>query len=659
MAVIKMSKINILLHKEDKVKVLDLLQEQGVMEIIDKKETISSDQFTQEVYNIDYKLAEIEFALKFLAPFAPAPQGMDGLIFGEKIQVSSLDEVNLVSQTFFYQDVIEKCKNIEEELNQLKFRFSENHSEINELTPWMDLDINLGAERETKNTQLIIGTIEASTATECFEEIKAILEKGEHQILGKWNNQIRFWLIADKKNLKKIELILQKHGFSDFVPTNRTNTVTNRIKTLETEQNEISSKIDNLNAERKKIAQKTPELKIVYDHLSWLKSKEAIKKNFLYTESTTSIEGFIPKQQLINLEQSLQKLSKGIVVEEIAITEEDIVPVGLENKKFVRPFEGVMRLFGLPSKDEADPTPYLTPFFLIFFGFCLTDVGYGLILGIGLMLLLKLYKFPEDMKNMLKLLMYAGWSTVVMGVLFGGYFGLTPEQAPSFMVNANKTAFKFQVFDPINNLNAVMGFAYGLGLFQLWLGTLMKGIQTAKSNKWNAMQAHFIYNILILVLIFYSLAVTGVFLENYSEMLKNMMYIVGIFAIWGSAYETKNIFIRPLMGLILFIQEIIGIFSGVLSYSRLFALGLSTGIIALVFNTIALATLDLMPIYIAIPVMLVIILVGHILNICLNVLGAFIHSARLQFVEFFGKFLIGGGKEFTPFKKEMKYVYFE
>lgn len=655
MAVISMSKINILVHKEYKAEALELLQQKGVMEILRVTEE-EKNETSEESYKVDLKIAEVEFALGFLKDYAESHKGMEGLILGEKTKINSLDEVEDIRKNFVYGDVIEECKNIEEKQNKINTKLADNNQTIETLTSWRNLDVNLKNEFETGRTKLIIGFLKNSNLDECLVEFETNFTMGEAEVVEKFSDKVACWFIVEKSELREVEAFLQKYEFSEFVLPKLDGTAQEILSALEYKQSELNTEIEQLNAQKTEIAKNLPKLKVIYDYLTWLKGKEEIKQDFNYTDTTVTITGFVPNNELHALETGLESIDKTVVLEELEITEEDNVPVELENKNAVKPFEGVMKLFGLPSSSEIDPTPYLTPFFLIFFGFCLTDVGYGLILGVGIWALLKTVKFPQDMKNMLRLLMYAGWSTVVMGVLFGGYFGLTVDQAPDFMVNAEGTRFKLQVFDPINNLNAVMGFAYGLGLLQLWLGTFLKGINTSKTNKWEAFQTSFSYNILILIIIFFTLAKTEVLFAEAAGVLEKLLYANIAFSIWGSGYGQKNIIVRPLIGAIIFIQEIINIFSAILSYSRLFALGLSTGIIALVFNTIAVTTMDLLPIFIAIPAMIIIIIMGHTLNIGLNVLGAFIHSARLQFVEFFGKFLIGGGKTFTPFKKDMKYI---
>lgn len=657
MAVVSMSKIGILLHKEYKAEALELLQKEGVMEIVENTE--GCNEVLENNHKIDLEIAEINFALNFLKKYAPSYGGMEGMLLGEKTKISSFQDIEKIRNNFVYKDTVEECKNIEESFNKIQLKIAENKQNIELLTPWNNFDVNLKEDLETKTSKLIVGFLKPTLVEKCLLEFESNFVFGDFQIVEELSDKVACCFLVELKDLRDMEAFLQKHEFTEFILPKLNGTPKEILAELNKKQETLENDILKLTQRHKETAKNVPELKVIYDYLIWLKGKEEIKNQFFYTNTTVSIQGFIPQKKLTELKKELEKIDKTVFLEKLEITKTDNVPVALQNSNFVKPFEGVMKLFGLPSSNELDPTPYLTPFFLIFFGFCLTDVGYGLILALGTLALLKFVKFPADMKNMLRLLMYAGWATVIMGVLFGGYLGLTVDQVPAWMVNAETGLFKLQVFDPINNLNTVMAFAYGLGLVQLWLGILLKGINTSKTSNWKAFQTSYIFNVLIILAIFLALAKSEILFPAFANVLEYIVYACIAFAIWGSGYGQKNIIVRPLIGIIVFIQEIINVFSAVLSYSRLFALGLATGIIALVFNTIAITTLDLLPIYIAIPMMIIIILLGHLLNIALNVLGAFIHSARLQFVEFFGKFLEGGGKEYAPFKRDMKYIVLE
>ncbi len=238
-----------------------------------------------------------------------------------------------------------------------------------------------------------------------------------------------------------------------------------------------------------------------------------------------------------------------------------------------------------------------------------------------------------------------------MGILFGGYFGMTTDQL-SVLKNPETGLFYGQIFDPLNQILVVMGFAYILGVFHLWIGVVLSGV-----NKWrqgNRAEAICASGSLATSIIFLSI------LPFLSESLRSSLsWIPFLFLpplLWGFG-SGKNMIARMFTGIFGLLNELLSWLSNVLSYSRLFALGLATGVIAMVFNNIANIIGGMLPLPLAIPMWLLIILFGHSLNIGLNLLGAFIHSGRLQFVEFFGKFFDGNGKGFVPLARRGRFAF--
>lgn len=251
-----------------------------------------------------------------------------------------------------------------------------------------------------------------------------------------------------------------------------------------------------------------------------------------------------------------------------------------------------------------------------------------------------------------------GFTTFFMGVLFGGWFGMTPAEAPSFLVNAERTAFVGQIFDPINDLtDKIMPLAFLMGVFQLWFGVILKGfIKLKNGQKSEAFQTSFFLAFMIALLIV-KVVLGNIGMKEVSAMMTSVLYAGLVLLIWGLGYGNKNPIARILFGILGLVDEAMGWLSNVLSYSRLFALGLATGIIAQVFNKVALTIGEMLPAVIGVFMVVFIILLGHVINIALNLLGAFIHSGRLQFVEFFGKFLDCGGRRFAPLSRNSKYIF--
>ncbi len=299
-----------------------------------------------------------------------------------------------------------------------------------------------------------------------------------------------------------------------------------------------------------------------------------------------------------------------------------------------------------------------------------------------LFIVLKTVPLSRDIKIMVKLIFIGGLSTFIMGVLFGGWFGMKPEEAPNFMVHevGDKLMFYGQIFDPLNDLlTKVAPLAFGLGMSQVILGVVLKGVIKVKNNK--TKEAFFEDFLFALFLIISTLGAIPIVLNKFnilaiSENVQNViiwiMLISTIFAILGQAYNSSKlmkILVLPalLISVFSFLNNLIGLIPKVFSYARLFALGLATGMIGWAFNLIASIFKELIMgdgtniilVIIGILFATFIIICGHLVNITLNLLGAYIHSGRLQFVEFFGLFLECGGKKFQPLKQESKYVFRE
>jgi len=264
-----------------------------------------------------------------------------------------------------------------------------------------------------------------------------------------------------------------------------------------------------------------------------------------------------------------------------------------------------------------------------------------------------LLRLPLDktLLNMIRLFMYGGISTFIMGVLFGGWFGLTVDQVPEMFTYVNddgKRMFLGQIFDPMTDLiSKIMPITYFLGLVHLSLGLYLSGLISWKAGDKNRML--FVSLPMIFSFVFASLVwVVGL------QIFTAPFYISLILTMWGLGGDGNPIF-RILKGALSLLNESLGWFSNILSYSRLFALGLATGIIAGAFNIVAITMGGMVPGVLGWVIMLFVLAFGHTLNIALNVLGAYVHSSRLQFVEFFGMFLEGGGKILKPLRKVCRF----
>lgn len=435
----------------------------------------------------------------------------------------------------------------------------------------------------------------------------------------------------------KAEIIQYNYAFSPAVE---------RV-IIQQRSKEAAMRQANLEKEKALIARHFVDFKIYRDIL-------AIQQSRLRAEERVLGEGIMEylvfwgyEQDKIKLVQRLSELGDDIVLVEAQPEPNEEPPVKLENNRILAPFQYITEIYGLPKKGEIDPTPYLAFFFILFFGICLTDAGYGIVLiVITILPLLFLKKLFTDTK-LLRLLFYGGISTLVMGILFGSYFGASTATVAKFPI-----LLKLKQIDPIEDTVLFMAIAFLLGCLQVFFAQLVKIISGFKSAN-----REIIINGLAWASFYIAVAFFGIshfFVPVLEIVSLPFLILASLSLLWAESRGVK-IFLRPLLGIVKVLQGLIGTVSDVLSYSRLVALGLATSVIAMIVNQIAFLLGGMVP-WIGWLLTALILLGGHTFNLCINALGAFIHSGRLQFVEFFPKFLEGGGRRFKPLKSELKYI---
>jgi V/A-type H+-transporting ATPase subunit I len=478
---------------------------------------------------------------------------------------------------------------------------------------------------------------------------------------------------------EKIELFEEKifeFNFEEVDLPQEGKTPRHKISEIEKEVKKNKKRVKELKSELKKISKKElKNLKVVYDYLTWQKDIDEAKVNFDLTAKAFKVTAWIQKENIESLKVGMKSITTDFDIQEVEPGKKEKTPVLIENRSYIKPFETVTKIYGLPKKDEVDPTPFLAPFFIVYFALCLTDAGYGLILAIGTFLAIKIFKIPREKQRLLRLLCYGGIVTFFIGALYGGWFGIEMKFLPGFLTN-------IQVINPLEDVMTVLGVAAILGFIQILTGIAIKLSWSYKNKDFSK---EVIIDGLWFIILFsgaaYLLFTQVVIFSIGATAFLILLLVAAAVVVWLSgtnifkkkidAIEEKegksskyysslilwNVIGSPIriVSGILGLYTIVGYVSDVLSYSRLLALGLATGIIAMAINIIAVLVKDMIP-YVGYVVMVLVLIGGHTFNIAINVLGAYIHSGRLQFVEFFPKFLEGGGEVFLPFKREGKYI---
>ncbi len=398
------------------------------------------------------------------------------------------------------------------------------------------------------------------------------------------------------------------------------------------------------------LSKQLPLLVRAEQYLLWKNQAEAVSQSMNETKSTVTLFGWIPASEFDGLEKRLTQLSPATALVKVEPRQGEDAPVKLNNPAWLRPFESVTGLYGLPLYAEKDPTMIITPFFILFYSLCLTDAGYGLVQAIVMGLYLWKKKLSINEAPLWWTVFLTGIAAFFVGIPFGGWFGMPTTMAPSFMTEMRADGqlwFKYQIW----NLGAQQGIAFlqnlalSFGVVHITLGIILSSIY-----KWmgGSKEAAFFDSFGSAL----SIIAGCVWYFAPEPFTTYGLYTLGfgsLLMFWGKGAGAW--FVRPIIGFLQTIFFWLGLMGNVLSYLRILALGLVTGAIAMAVDLVAQQIGGMLPVYLGIPVAVIILLIGHAISIGLNVMGGIIHAARLQFVEFFSQFFEGGGRAFKPFRR--------
>lgn len=351
------------------------------------------------------------------------------------------------------------------------------------------------------------------------------------------------------------------------------------------------------------------------------------------------LEGFVPADEAPAMEAALEK--EGYYFQQLDIQEGDKVPIQLKNNKFSKLYEPITKMFSLPNYAEFDPTPFFAPFFMLFFGLCFGDGGYGLLVLVVCTILKR--KVNPAYKPYLTLFQYLGLAAVIVGSLTGSFFGIELAKVPAFS----------SVKDYFLSSDNLMTFSIIIGLVQIIFGKAVAAmkIMSQKGKKYGIAPFAWVFIIAALCCAF-GLPMLNVHL---SDMVKNIFLgiaAVGLVVAYLYNSPGKNIFLNFGTGLWNTYNMASGLLGDTLSYIRLFAIGLTGAILGGVFNSLAVDMTEGMNVVLRAICMLLILLVGHSINIGLCTISSLVHPLRLIFVEYYKNAEFeGGGKEYKPFKK--------
>ena len=412
-----------------------------------------------------------------------------------------------------------------------------------------------------------------------------------------------------------------------------------------------TSKIPKVKSER--LREKSERLRLENEMAEdEIKSLVPRRNNLDHSKHVFIIEGFVPEDDCEKLKELCERVATCTVDFEDA---GDDAPVKLKNNKFAEPAQGILTMYSPPGKGDLDPTPLLAFFFYFFFGMMFSDAGYGLLMVIVIGIALKVFKPDKKMRNNLKLFQYCGISTTVWGLVFGSIFGDAPASLYNYFAGTTDMTMAkllpWPTLDPQKDALLLMVISIAFGLVHILVGMGCKFVVCFREKDYAA--AFFDTGLWMLLLIGLAVLAAGMFLAPVLVTVGAVIAIgcaVGLVLTQGRG---KKGIVGKAIGGLASLYDVTSYISDLLSYSRLLALGLTTGVMAQVFNMLATMMGKSVVGFIF---MVIIFIAGHLINIGLNALGSYVHTMRLQYVEMFSKFYEGGGKEFEPFSLQSKYI---
>jgi V/A-type H+-transporting ATPase subunit I len=531
--------------------------------------------------------------------------------------------------------------------------------QIESLKPWENFDVPLDL-RGTALTELNLGVlppsadidvISAEIASEIDSEFALIPVSREPG--GVYVSLITMkdggLAVADeltRRGFARLEFtsLLSEVGAGDGA-SNLPSLISVRAKAsldaLDGEEESLSDKF-------KALAAHCREMELAYDAAMTRAAECASEKLVLKTEKTTIVTAWVPYLAVPMVKSALD--SDPAVWYTLSDPDEgDNVPVKLLNQPAVKPFESVVGLYSLPAYGSFDPTLIMSIFFFVIFGFMLGDVLYGLVLSAGCLLMLKLLNLSAGVKSLVKLFAICGVSSIICGVLFGSYFGDLPQQLMKnmFGVEIGATYLWFDMIEePILFLIAAMA----IGVLHLFTGMGIKIYMSAKEGR----LLEGILDVVPWYIFFVGLGLLGgASALGISSTPGKAVSIAGVvLLILTQGRGEKNPVMKILKG-IMSLYDTVSYISDLLSYSRIMALGLASAVIAQVVNLFGTMGGNTVVGWL---MFLLIIPLGHIVNLVINLLGTFVHDSRLQYIEFFGKFYQDGGTPFAPAAPVTKYT---
>ena len=553
-----------------------------------------------------------------------------------------------------YDSCVLMCK-LEDEINELKLENIRLSQKVAYYTPWAELDIPMSSTRTLKS-RIFIGYLKnemtAFGLKERLAELIPDVDGIEIQSISSTEEQSCFVVICHESVADEVEKALSSAGF--MLPDDPAKSVpAAAIRALDEKIRNNEESINKLKAEFEQYSDWIDRFKYLIDYYDIQITKYKALELAGSTERIIYFNGYVPEGKSEELKFEIE--SRFIASVELIQPdfENEDVPVLIKSTSFASGVESVTNMYSVPSNDDVDPNPVMGFFYYSLFGLMLSDAGYGILMVIFGLLMKYKFKVTGAKRKTANFAFYCGLSTMIWGALFGSWFGdLIPTICTTFLHMENPPNLVIW-FDPKEDSMKLLLYSFLFGIIHLFVGLAIRFYNLCRHRDF---VSAFCDTIPVYVFISGFAIVAKDFIEPVSEAAKSVgtkLLIVGaVLIVLTAGHSAKNIVGKLGGGLYGLYNTTTGYMSDILSYSRLLALNLVTGVIAMVVNLLAAMPGNIL-------IFIVIFIIGHGVNLAINLIGTYVHTNRLQYVEFFSKFYEGGGRSFTPFKLDTNYLRFK